>query len=305
MSSEEAISNFRKRRGTARGSLTRLFDKVKDIEEDSGREDAAARAKLLLDSLDRVDADYRSVHFKLIDLIPEEDASTLGKEQDHIDKFDDDVALIRLRLQPLIAAAPKLDSTAARKTLLRKLSHLEKSLCATSDDLRSASDESDHSRIELHCEKLVDVKRTLAAIHDDFLAADLDDSDNLFIQHSKLESLQFDCAHKAKKLLGSSASNIPASTSFTGKGMKLPKLDVPTFNGDILNWSQFWEQFFVSVHDHSDLSDAEKLVYLQQAIKNSSAKNTIEGLSHTADNYNEAVSCLKMRYDRPRLIYRR
>ena len=130
-----------------------------------------------------MDADCRSVHFKLIDLIP---ASTLGKEQDHIDKFDDDVALIRLRLQPLIAAAPKLDSTAARKTLLRKLSHLEKSLCATSDDLRSASDESDHSRIELHCEKLVDVKRTLAAIHDDLLAADLDDSDNLFIQHSKL-----------------------------------------------------------------------------------------------------------------------
>ncbi len=59
-------------------------------------------------------------------------------------------------------------------------------MCATSDDLRSASDESDHSHIELHCEKLVDVKRTLAAIHDDLLAADLDDSDNLFIQHSKL-----------------------------------------------------------------------------------------------------------------------
>ena len=45
-------------------------------------------------------------------------------------------------------------------------------------------------------------------------------------------------------------------------------------------------------------------MYLQQAIKKGSAKNAIEGLSHTADNYNEAVSYLKMRYDHPRLIYR-
>ncbi len=85
--------------------------------------------------------------------------------------------------------------------------------------------------------------------------------------------------------------------------MKLPKLDVLTFDGDILNWSQFWELFVVSVHDRTNLSDAEKLVYLQQAIKKGSAKNAIKGLSHIADYYNEAVSCLKMRYNRPRLIY--
>ena len=85
--------------------------------------------------------------------------------------------------------------------------------------------------------------------------------------------------------------------------MKLPKLDVPTFNGDILNWRTFWEQFQISVHDRTHLSDAEKLVYLRQALKDGTAKHTIEGLSRTGEHYREAVDCLVARFDRPRLIY--
>ena len=60
----------------------------------------------------------------------------------------------------------------------------------------------------------------------------------------------------------------------------------------------------MSVHERKNLSDTEKLVYLQQAVKKGSAKNAIKGLTHTADSYAEAISCLKARYDRPRLIYR-
>ena len=59
------------------------------------------------------------------------------------------------------------------------------------------------------------------------------------------------------------------------KGVKLPKLYVPTFDGDVLHWKQFWEQFVISVHDRANLSNTEKLVYLQQAIKNGLAKGAI------------------------------
>ena len=60
----------------------------------------------------------------------------------------------------------------------------------------------------------------------------------------------------------------------------------------------------MSVHDHSDLSEAEKLVYLQQAINNGSAKSVIEGLSRSGDQYQEAIECLKSRYNRPRVTHR-
>ena len=58
----------------------------------------------------------------------------------------------------------------------------------------------------------------------------------------------------------------------------------------------------MAVHSKTSLSNAEKTVYLQHAIKDGSARNAIEGLSRSGDNYEEAVECLKSRYDRPRLI---
>ncbi len=60
----------------------------------------------------------------------------------------------------------------------------------------------------------------------------------------------------------------------------------------------------MSVHDRSSLSDAEKLVYLQQAIKNGSAKNVIDGLSCSGEHYHEAIDCLQSRYNHPLLLVR-
>ena len=89
----------------------------------------------------------------------------------------------------------------------------------------------------------------------------------------------------------------------TGLGVQLPKLAVPTFDGNILHWRQFWEQFCVSIHNRPNLSNAEKLVYLQHALKDGSAKPIIEGLSQSGEQYTEAVDCLTARFDRPHLIH--
>ena len=78
----------------------------------------------------------------------------------------------------------------------------------------------------------------------------------------------------------SSESAFPASD---GNVSKLPKLDVRTFNGDILQWQSFWKQFEVSVYSRASPENAEKLAYLQQAIKNGSAWTVIDGLSHSGE----------------------
>ena len=80
-----------------------------------------------------------------------------------------------------------------------------------------------------------------------------------------LEGKIFQTSLQVKKLLHTSTGvTDSASSDPHGKGVKLPKLDVPTFDCDILHWRTFWKQFCVSVHDRLSLSDAEKLVYLQQ-----------------------------------------
>ena len=52
------------------------------------------------------------------------------------------------------------------------------------------------------------------------------------------------------------------------------------------------------------ISDTEKIVYLQNALKNGSAKSVIERLTSSGDNYHEAVKCLKARFNRSHLIHR-
>ncbi len=76
-----------------------------------------------------------------------------------------------------------------------------------------------------------------------------------------------------------------------------------TFDGSILNWKTFWEQFSVSVDARSNLTDSEKLAYLRHALKGGNAKTVIEGLSRSGEHYSEAIACLKSRYNRPRSIH--
>ena len=137
------------------------------------------------------------------------------------------------------------------------------------------------------------------------LSNDIDERDELSIAHSALEVELSEIASKIKGSLVATPSEVSAPRAASdGSGVKLPKLDVPTFDGSIIHWKQFWDQFTVSVHDRTNLSNAEKIVYLQHALKDGSAKNAIEGLSHSGENYSEAVKCLKARFDRPRLIHR-
>ena len=94
------------------------------------------------------------------------------------------------------------------------------------------------------------------------------------------------------------------ATSSETSATKLPKVEVPAFHGVILYWENFWEQFSVSVHDCSNLTKAEKLVYLQNSIKDKTAKGLIEGLTKSSEHNDEAVKCLLSRYDRPHIINR-
>ena len=60
----------------------------------------------------------------------------------------------------------------------------------------------------------------------------------------------------------------------------------------------------ISVHNHTHISNSEKLVYSQQALKDGSAKELIEGLSRSGECYPEAIDSLQSRYDRPRLTHK-
>ena len=124
--------------------------------------------------------------------------------------------------------------------------------------------------------------------------------DNIFEMSVKVKKLLF--LSPASPSSDTAATATPTATSGS-RSVKLPKIDIPTFDGGLLHRQTFWDQFRISIDQHSDITNTEKLVYLRHSLKDGSAKNVIEGLSHSGDQYEEAIDTLKARYDRPRIIH--
>ena len=72
---------------------------------------------------------------------------------------------------------------------------------------------------------------------------------------------------------------------------------MPTFDGNLLNWRMFWEQFESTVHSKTQLTDSDKLAYVREALKDGPARYVVSGLTQTSESYVEAIKCLQERYD--------
>ena len=158
--------------------------------------------------------------------------------------------------------------------------------------------------VHLNQERLSDFKQELGHVRHEVTSQCAQDvSDELHMKITFDKSI-FDMSLKVNKLLYNPEC-MPEATVSTHdtKGVRLPKLKVPTFDGDILRWQTFWEQFQVAIHDRCDISDTQKLVYLRHSLKDGTVKNATEGLSRSSEHYTVAVECLKSRYSHPCLIH--
>ncbi|KRY23929.1 hypothetical protein T12_6779 [Trichinella patagoniensis] len=81
----------------------------------------------------------------------------------------------------------------------------------------------------------------------------------------------------------------------------LPKWELPKFDGDVLQFDTFWEQFEDQIHRQSELRDTTKFTYLRSCLTGN-ALNAIDGLAVTAANYSAAIDILKSRFGRRDLI---
>ena len=77
--------------------------------------------------------------------------------------------------------------------------------------------------------------------------------------------------------------------------VKLPKLKLKVFNGNVIHWSEFWDSFNSSIHNNTSLAPVDKLNYLMANIEGE-AKQAIAGLRSTGSNYEIAIQMLKERF---------
>ncbi len=95
------------------------------------------------------------------------------------------------------------------------------------------------------------------------------------------------------------ASSAPSATrddvSVHETKVKLPKLMIQPFNGELTAWTTFWDSYDVAIHTNRSLSDIEKFNYLRSLLQGP-ALDAVAGLTLTAANYGEAVEVLNKRF---------
>ncbi len=251
-----------------------------------------------------LDTDFKSYHLAIVDLVDED---SLDAEQSALDEHDDKVASLAVRIQqvaldPSSTSSPSNSTLDPRVHLTWRLGRLRRDLELVVGAVESIGPDSvvDVPLLHQYEEQLSGFKAELTSISHNVLSLD-GDEDALSEQEMSLSKIVFGISLKVKRLLQGQLT-VPRTSAGEG-GVKFPKLDVPTFDGNIINWRSFWEQFTISVHDRSKLSDSEKLAYLRHGLKDGSAKHVVEGLSGSGEQYEEAIDCLRKRYDRPRLLH--
>ncbi|XP_053395734.1 uncharacterized protein LOC128555930 [Mercenaria mercenaria] len=76
---------------------------------------------------------------------------------------------------------------------------------------------------------------------------------------------------------------------------RLPKLDLPIFTGNVIDWQAFWDSYESAIHANSSLTDVQKFNYLKSFLRGE-ALQTIAGFALTNVNYQKAVEILHERY---------
>ena len=98
-------------------------------------------------------------------------------------------------------------------------------------------------------------------------------------------------------------SEARASTPATDGGakVKLPKLSLPHFNGDLTKWTSFWDSYESAIHSSKALTDVDKFNYLRSLLERN-AHDAIAGLTLSSANYQEAIEILQNRFGNKQLI---
>ena len=100
--------------------------------------------------------------------------------------------------------------------------------------------------------------------------------------------------------LESHSSNNESRNTVNGgqeKRIKLPKLNIKVFDGNVENYQEFMDSYTASIHNNDQLENIEKFIYLRTYLTGE-ASQAIEGFSTTNDNYKVAMQLLQETFGR-------
>ena len=88
-----------------------------------------------------------------------------------------------------------------------------------------------------------------------------------------------------------SPSSQRSTRNARSQGVRLPKISLPRFNGDITKFQQFWQSFCCAVDESEGLSNVHKLNYLFNSLEDQA--KALEGLEICEENCVKAKTLLQ------------
>ena len=311
-------SNPKKRRNAAAGTINLLEKRLATMElkEELTKGDIQSilrMSKLLSD----VSNDFKTYHFAIVDQLEEEEDE--DAEQLILDQHETKVMEMIDRIVELVGepSQKKKDADSESETpkssdpppTITKDRMVDRQLDILEDAARAIKRNVevpgvDESVLVNYMDKIKSLEEELQGLKKEIIS--LEDFGERIDRASGIERTLFELRVVITRLMKETKKEPVPKVVETPlmASVSLPRIEIPTFDGNILNWQLFWEQFQAAVHDKPHLGEIDKLTYLRDAVKGGPARNVIQGLTQTVESYKEAIECLRARYDRPRIIHR-
>ena len=287
------LTTLRKRRGIAKGSITRISTLVDCLRTADPRDVDVDALQRNLENINKADDSFQVYHQELVELLDSEDSAALQTESDNLTEHYTVVVRLRSIIRSLMAQ---------RKAYL-SLDTLDDALVAVEERARDPYDTTLNDELDDLSEQV----KELASLCKATGAKDcrtLQDS----LQEVRKRVLVLNRARgkmepKCKSPDAGNTTSPSAPVSSKPKA-KLPQLELPSFDGDPLNWCVFWERFNSIIRKETGLSNTDRLAYLRAALKTKDGQVIMDAETGSGDDYDQLVANLKQRFDLKRYVHK-
>ena len=201
--------------------------------------------------------------------------STMAAE---LPKFVRKRTLLRKSITDLCEKAELLQDTAGRRNdVLALVSMLQEKL----DKLTFVEEEIEDN--------------TPLSVSTESISAEIAVHEALELRAKKIICASDRCSEVSVPAPGTSQTASSAQTEPHIRRTKLPNIELQSFNGNFLKFTQFWDSFMAIIDRDTSLAEIQKLQYLIRYLEGDAA-NVLQGLSITSDNYSHAKQLLQNRY---------
>ncbi|CAG7820849.1 unnamed protein product, partial [Allacma fusca] len=199
--------------------------------------------------------------------------------------------------------------------LVARRKHLKGKLTRLKNKIEDGTIEWEVSTVTLYEEQIDDVRVEFDNLYDDILKIcpeeEEDDHQQQYnVSADRIDEVKLAIQQIMRNLVGQQQTSqnnrnrrLSRETVTKELNVKLPKFDIPTFSGNILDWTLFCDLFSSSVHNNAALGEAQKLQYLKSLVRGD-AEQLLASYQISDANYKEAWGTLKKRYQNTRELIR-